>query len=173
MNNAALDEIRWQAEECDKVLDSFEYFLDNYVWIEDKATNEPIKLTLWPDQRTVIPQILNNLLIIILKAHQLGYTWLFVAAYALYLSITKAMHQVVINSFNEDAGKEIMGRVNFIRHRIPDWLMPKIGKDNDLYLEFLHTDDNGAPAPSVIQIIPATEKGGQSKTPNVMIFDES
>ena len=173
MTRPAIDEIRWQSEECDKVLDSFEYFLDEYVWIEDKASNQPLKLTLWPDQRSVIPVIRNNLLIVILKAHQLGYTWLFVAAYSLYLSITKGMHQVVINSFSEDAGKEIMDRVNFIRHRLPDWLMPKIGTDNSLYLEFLHTDDAGAPVPSVIQVIPATEKGGQSKTPNVMIFDES
>jgi len=172
-NNAAIDEIRWQAEECDCVLNSFEYFLDEYVWIEDKATNQPIKLTLWPDQRKVLPIFFNDLLIIILKAHQLGYTWLFVAAYALYLSITKSLHQVVINSFNEDAGKEIMDRVNFIRYRLPDWLLPKIGTDNSLYLEFLHTDEHGAPAPSIIQVIPATEKGGQGKTPNVMIFDES
>lgn len=171
--SAAIDEIRYQAEECDRVIDSFEYFLDEYVWIEDKATNAPLKLTLWPEQRPIVPTFLENLLIVILKAHQLGYTWLFVAAYALYLSITKALHQVVINSFNEDAGKEIMDRVNFIRYRLPDWLMPKVGTDNSLYLEFLHTDDDGAPAPSIIQVIPATEKGGQSKTPNVMIFDES
>lgn len=166
-------DIQWQFEECFRVIESFEYFLDEYVWIEDKSTNLPIKLKLWPSQREALPQIENRLLIA-LKAHQLGYTWIFVAARALWLSITRPLHQVVINSFNEDAGKEIVDRINFIRWRLPDWLMPEVGTDNSLYLQFVHRDpDTGAKCPSTIQIIPATEKGGQSKTPNVMYFDES
>ena len=174
---AAAEEIQeillLESEERYKIAQSFAYFLDEYVWIEDKATNQPIKLTLWPDQRKVIPDVLDNRLLVILKAHQLGYTWLFVAGYALWLSITKKMHQVVINSFNEDAGKEIITRVNFIRNRLPGYLLPEVGADTTLSMEFLHKDDNDVVAPSTIQVIPATEKGGQSKTPNVMVFDES
>lgn len=174
MGSAAIDYQEQQYRECLAVMDSFEYFLDEYVYIEDKETNAPIKLTLWPAQREVIPTVLSSRLLIFLKAHQLGYTWLFVAGQALWLSITRQLHQVVINSFNEDAGKEIMDRIRFIRDRLPDWMLPPIGTDNSLYLEFKHADySSGKPAPSTIQVIPATEKGGQGKTPNVMIFDES
>jgi len=163
-----------EEEECYRVIESFEYFLDEHVWIEEKADNQPIKLNLWPDQRRVLPDFLDAQFIEILKAHQLGYTWIFVAAYALWLSITKPMHQVVINSFNEDVGREIIRRVNFIRVRLDnELLIPKVGIDTTLMIEFLHKDDRDLEAPSTIQVIPATEKGGQSKTPNVMIFDES
>jgi len=169
MNNLAIDIIKEQF----KVIESFEYFLDEYVWIEDKATNTPIKLELWPEQRRVIPQFLNARLLTILKAHQLGYTWIFVAAYCLWESIRTGLFQAVINSFNEDAGKEIVDRANFIKDRLPAWLVPPLGIDTTLKLKFLHHNKDGIEEPSVIQVIPATEKGGQSKTPNVMIFDES
>jgi len=162
-----------QIRECYRTIGSFEYFLDQYVWIEDKATNQPIKLELWPDQRKVIPDFLTSRLLAILKAHQLGYTWIFVAARVLWKCITRMMYQVVVNSFNEDVGREIITRVNFIRNRLPEWMVPPITRDTGLFLEFMHKDKEGKQAPSTIQVIPATEKGGQSKTPNEMIFDES
>jgi hypothetical protein len=160
-------------DECLKVIGSFEYFLDEYVHIEDKNTNQVIKLNLWPEQRAQVPLLLSSQLLISLKAHQLGFTWIFVGAYVLWLSITNPLHQVVVNSFNEDVGVEIMKRIRFIRERLPAWLHPSVGTDNNLVMEFLHKDAKGVDTPSVIQVIPATEKGGQSKTPNVMIFDES
>lgn len=112
-------------------------------------------------------------LVEILKAHQLGFTWIFVAAYTLWCSITKPLHQVIINSFNEDAGAEIVKRIVFIRDRLPEWLYPPLGTDNNLIQEYQHRDKKGILVPSTIQVIPATEKGGQSKTPNILIFDES
>ena len=154
-------------------LDDFETFLDSHVWIEDKVTNEVIDLQLWPGQRSEIQKFLDEDLLIILKAHQLGWTWIFVAAYVLWMSLRTPLHQVIINSFNEDVGIEIMTRIRFIRERLPKWMLPEIGTDNNLKMEFNHRDSNGILTPSVIQVIAATEKGGQSKTPNIMIFDES
>lgn len=172
MNNAATDDFQWKVQECQKVIGSFEYFLDEYVYIEDKATNQPIKLALWPAQRDTIPVFLDEQFIIFLKAHQLGYTWLFVAAYGIWKSITTPMHQMIVNSFNEDVGKEIIDRCRFILNRLPEWLYPPISKNSTLEIEFMHQIDK-IDSPSNIEVIPATEKGGQSKTPNIMVFDES
>lgn len=153
--------------------DSFEYFLDNFVHIEDKQTHQAIKLQLWPEQRRVLPIVTYSKLLEIIKAHQLGFSWLFVAAYTLWRSICIPMHQVVINSFNEDVGQELIKRIEFVRLRLPDPLYPALTTSNLQYLEFGHRDSQGLPVPSTIQVIAATEKGGQSKTPNIMIFDES
>jgi hypothetical protein len=173
-DNPSQETILERSNECLKVCQSFEYFLDKYVWIEDKANNQPIKLHLWDSQRAEIPAYLIENLVIILKAHQLGYTWIFVAAYTLWLSITTPLHQTIVNSFSEDVGIEILKRVVFILDRIPDWLYPPVGKKTTTEIEFLHTDHlTGLNQPSEIQVIPATEKGGQSKTPNVLIIDES
>jgi hypothetical protein len=152
---------------------SFEYFLDKYVFIEDKATNSVIKLELWPEQRNFLPLLLIAKIIETIKAHQLGFTWIIVAAYALWRSITTTLFHTVINSFNEDVGLEIIKRVEFIRQRLPEMLYPPLSKSVTDQLEFDHRDENGLQVPSLIQVIPATERGGQGKTPNLMIFDES
>lgn len=152
---------------------SFEYFLDRYVHIEDKSTGTAIKLTLWPAQRGQICHLIGSRIIEIIKAHQLGFTWIFVAAYALWRCITRPLFQVIVNSFNEDVGLEIIKRVDFIRQRLPEMLYPPISKSVTDMTEFDHRDREGNKLPSLIQVIPATEKGGQSKTPNLSIFDES
>ena len=174
MGQPALDNWRYWADEMVKIAASFEYFLDEHVWIEDKNSQEPIKLELWDSQREKLPEYLSERLIIILKAHQLGYTWIFVAAYCLWEAMTKPMHHIVVNSFNEDVGVEILNRVDFILDRLPSEIYPAIGKSNTQLKEFIHREpDTGIPQPSIIQVIPATEKGAQSKTPTILIIDES
>ncbi len=172
-SNLAIDRVQWELDECYKVQESFEYFLDEYVYIEDKLTQQPIKLKLWPSQADKIQELQDNRLVTVLKAHQLGYTWIFVAAYCLWRAITQAMHHIVINSFNEDVGIEILVRMDFILDRLPSFLVPPVGKSNTQLKEFIHIDERGVKTSSVIQVIPATEKGGQSKTPTIFIIDES
>jgi len=175
MENQAIatDIFQEQVVECEKVCESFEYFLDEYVWIEDKVSKEAIDLKLWPAQREKIADLFLHRLLIILKAHQLGYTWIFVAAYCLWRAITEPLHHIVINSFNEDVGVEILKRLDFILDRIPTWMYPPIGQSQTQLKEFLHYDEAGRKIPSIIQVIPATEKGAQSKTPTILIVDES
>jgi hypothetical protein len=171
-SNAArqIDPIDLDLQECRA---SFETFLDRHVWIEDKVTHQAIRLQLWPEQRRVIPGFLASDKDLFLKAHQLGFTWIFVAAFGVWCSVFKPLHQFVVNSFNEDAGGEIMDRARFIRDRLPREWEIQIGKDNSEVQEYLHRDLAGHSVNSEMKVIPATEKGGQGKTPNVMIFDES
>ena len=168
-----VDNMHYWLQERILISKSFEYFLDKYVFIEDKATNSVIKLDLWPEQRNFLPTLLIAKIIEVIKAHQLGFTWIIVAAYALWRSITTTLFHTVINSFNEDVGLEIIKRVEFIRQRLPEMLYPPLSKSVTDQLEFDHRDENGLQVPSLIQVIPATERGGQGKTPNLMIFDES
>lgn len=153
----------------------FEYFLDEYVWIENKTAKppEPIKLVLWQSQREKIEDLFLHRLLAILKAHQLGYTWIFVAAYCLWRAITEGGHHIVINSFNEDVGTEILVRMDFIIERLPHQLMPECDRSNTVQKVFNHKDKKGKVLKSVVQVIPATEKGGQSKVPTILVIDES
>lgn len=170
-SNAAIDDIRWQAEECEKVLDSFEYFLDEYGYIEDKDSSKAIKFALWPEQRNVITRIMVALFVVILKARQLGLTWI-VAAYCLWLAITKPLQLIVIVSSKEDTAKEFLGRIKFMLIRLPEWLAPKLVRETTEELEFEHIDD-GKPVNSVIKSLPTTKSGAQSKTPTLLVIDEA
>ncbi len=165
--NTAID-LRYQIEECKRVWESFQYFLDEYVWIEDKEQKTAIKLKLWPSQVGIIGSIICCLLLIILKARQLGLTWL-TAAYVLWRSIKHPLHLTVIISVNEDLSIEFLNRVYFILDRLPEWLYPPVKTRTKQILEFAH--EKGLV--STIKSMPTTEMGAQSKTPNILIMDET
>lgn len=154
--------------ECQKVIGSFLYFLNTYVWIEDKENKAAIKLKLWPEQRRVIPIIVESLLLIILKARQLGLTWI-TAAYVLWQTIRNPLYLAIIISTTEDLSIEFLDRVYFILDRLPPWLKPQTKTRTKQVLEFQH--QNGLV--STVKSLPTTAMGAQSKTPNLLVMDET
>ena len=172
MGNAAQDDRKYQLNECFSVIDSFIYFINSYCWIEAKDTSEAIPFKLWPEQARIIPDIIKNLLVIILKARQLGLTWL-VAAYCLWVAITKPLQLIVIMSSKEDTAKEFLARVKFILVRLPEWLYPAVARETTEEIEFSHTDNSGHPINSLIKSLPTTKSGAQSKTPTILVIDEA
>jgi len=151
-------------------------FLDVFAWIEDKNTNQAIRFQLWPMQRECIGTLVDSSRLLILKARQLGWTWL-VAAYCLWLVIFYPLQEILVISMGETEAKEFLHRVRFMLQRLPDWLLlrakTKVVKDTSEYLEFEHIDDRGKEANSIIKSLPTTQKGGQSKTPTCLIVDEA
>ena len=165
--NAAID-LKFQIDECRQVWISFLYFLNEYVWIENKETKAAMKLKLWPAQAGIIGEMVGCLLLVILKARQLGLTWL-TAAYVLWRSIKHPLHLTVVISVNEDLSIEFLDRIYFILDRLPSWLYPPIKTRTKQTLEFLHYEGTI----STIKSMPTTEMGAQSKTPNILVMDET
>ena len=147
---------------------SFFYFISNFCYIIDKNTKEAIKFKLWPAQERILPDIISAMLLIILKARQLGLTWI-CAAYVLWYCITKKNRLVIVISAKGDWAVEFLDRVYFMLRRLPVWLYPEITKETTEVLTFKHEDGNE----STIKSLPTTEAGAQSKTPDVLILDES
>ena len=157
-----------QIHECRKVWESFEYFLDHYVHIEDKESKRAIKLELWPAQRAILHDLVNQSLLTLLKTRQVGLTWL-AAALVLWLSIRNPLFLAIIISASEDHAIEFLNRVYFILDRLPSWLYPPIKSRTKMILEFAHLDNTTA----TIKSMPTIEMGAESKTPNVLIIDEA
>ena len=151
-----------------EVAASFLYFIQQYCYIIDKNTKEAIKFRLWPAQFKVLPDILNAMLLIILKARQLGLTWI-CAAYALWYTITKRNRLVVVISAKGEWAVEFLERVYFMLQRLPVWLYPKVAKETTEVLVFEYKDGSK----STIKSLPTTEAGAQSKTPDILILDET
>ncbi len=163
--------LKWKVEECQKVIKSFTYFLNNYVWIEDKASHTAIKLELWPEQEKIISTIVESPLLIILKARQLGLTWL-IAAYVLWQTLRNRLYLTVVISVNEELSIEFLERVYFIMDRCPKWLGTAgapIKTRSKQVLEIQHLRG----LVGTIKSLPTTEMGAQSKTPNLLIMDET
>jgi len=154
--------------ECFKVMESFSYFLDKYVYIEDKESGIAIPFKLWPEQKRILPDLLYVVLLIMIKARQLGLTWL-CAALALWLSITKSLQLTVCISAKEEWAIEFLDRVKFIMVRLPPWMVPPILIENNQMLRF----DCGENLYSDIKSLTTTEEGAQSKTPTLLILDET
>lgn len=173
MENLAIDEIKYQCDEIEKCFNSFFYFVTNYCWIEDKETSIAIPFKLWPAQKEIIPKIVESLLLIILKARQLGLTWL-IACFCLWLVRFRPLQHILVISMGEREAKEFLElRVRFILQRLPSWMFPKVVRDTSEFLEIEHIDESGARVNSLIQSLPSTPKGGQSRTPTLLVIDES
>jgi len=157
-----------KVKECKKVIDSFSYFINEYVFIEDKESHTAIKIKLWPEQVKIIPVIVEAMLLIVLKARQLGLTWL-VAMYVLWQIMRNQLYLAVVISVTEELSIEFLERVYFIMDRLPVWLKPPIKSRTKQILEFQHAEG----LVSTIKSLPTTEMGAQSKTPNLLIMDET
>jgi hypothetical protein len=168
-DNLPLEEI---VTECKKVAtpnaSGFLYFLNTYVFIEDKEAKTAMKLNLWPSQTEIIPTIVLSQLIVMLKARQLGLTWL-IAAYVLWRSIIHQLHLSVIISVTESLSIEFLDRVYFIHERLPIWISPPVKTHTQQVCEFAHVGG----LTSTIKSLPTTEMGAQSKTPNILVLDET
>jgi hypothetical protein len=168
MPEPALNLIDRQEEECYKICQSFLYFVDEYCWIEDKERKIAIPFKLWVCQKRIIPVIVHALRLIILKTRQLGLTWI-LAAYTLWLAITRPLQLIVVISAKEDWAAEFIERVKFIMDRLPIWMLPEINKATTQTIEFQH----GEGLVSQIKSLPTTPAGAQSKTVSLLIMDET
>lgn len=141
------------------------YFIHNYLWIYDATLHTWIPFHLWPGQATTLKDIQDNLLVVILKARQLGLTWLCLG-FALWLMLFHPAAAVLIFSRRDDEAVYLLGteRLKGMYFRLPDWMQARgILNDNDHEWAL----SNG----SVARAFPTT--AGDSYTASLVIVDEA
>lgn len=94
--------------EWNKCADSVTYFINTYVVIYDATLKGWISFSLWLEQEASLETIHLNQLVIILKARQLGLTWL-VLAYFLWLMIFHPSAAVLVFSLRDTEAKFLIG----------------------------------------------------------------
>jgi hypothetical protein len=107
------------------------YFIDQYVLILN-ATNETWEpFTLWPAQRGILDDLHNNRQLVILKARQLGLTWLCLA-YALWRMVFYPIATIAIFSRIEIDAQELLDkRLKGMWERLPIWMKTAfVAEDN-------------------------------------------
>lgn len=158
---------------------NIKYFIENYVYIEDRDSPElAVLFKLWDGQVDALNMFENNRLNIVLKARQLGLTWLALAFGVRELIFNKG-YQIVALSKKEDDAKELIRRVEFILRYMPKWLIVEDCKENSdfkglkwsstsLSVKIFHP--NGET--SIFNAMPASQDSGRSFTANLVIIDE-
>lgn len=168
-------------DEYERCFDGFEYFVDTWCCIQDRKSGggtETVPFKLWPGQKQVVSLILTTVFLVILKARQLGLTWL-VAAYVLWRAIFHYNELIIVISAKEDLAIEFLDRVKFMFDRLPDWMKPAVRVRHTTELSFGYEtrDERGnvkiEGLNSTIKSIPSTPDAGQSKTISLLVMDET
>lgn len=168
------------SDDYERCSNNFAFFVDEFCTIQDRKTEEPIPFKLWEGQRLVVPLLIDEKLLICLKARQLGITWL-VVCYVLWRAIFHFNELIiVISGDNEDFSKEFIERVKFVFDNLPVWMKPKVYKRNELNLCFgeestnRHTGETSIGGlNSTIKGLAPTSSAGQSKTVSLLVLDEA
>jgi len=142
-----------------------DYFIDNYCEIYDATDREWIPFDLWPEQKETLFTITDNRLVVILKARQLGQTWL-VLAFALWLMLFHPEATILLFSRRDDEAIHLLDfRLKEMFKRLPWWIKGSIGFELDSKHEWRLS--NG----SVVYAFPTT--AGDSYTATLAIVDEA
>jgi hypothetical protein len=148
---------RHYLKEIHKCLKAPGYFLDTYGQIYDATSRDWVPFRLWPGQFQTLHSVADHRLLVILKARQLGLTWL-VLGYALWLMLFRPAATVLLFSRREDEAIDLLKtRLRGLYERLPAWLKVRsFVVDNDHAWEW----SNGSRALA----LPAT--AGDSYTAN-------
>lgn len=163
------------------------YFIENYVYIENKdggANERSILFKLFPEQQRVLKEIDENKLNIIIKARQLGMTWL-VIAYGLHGCLSVQQYTVAILSQTEEYMYAAINRVEYILMQLPKWLMQEYKKETSTYksmylyekksdeiIIYHPAKEDGTRVISKINGYVSTERSGRSITADLILLDE-
>lgn len=158
---------------------NLEYFIDTYGHIQDHDSPDIIeKFSLWEDQRKALRTMASNKHTIILKARQLGLTWL-VLHYAVHLLLFTPGRVCVGVSQTEDYAKELVSRMAFMLSQMPELIADRehqpAGWTGPVYYKTTLTltiDRRDNMAVSEFKCFASSPSVGRSITADLLIMDE-
>ena len=129
-----------------------------------------VKFELYPFQKSVLWEFVNNRFNIVLKFRQAGITEL-ISMYCLWLAMYHSNKNIVIISIKDRVAKKVLRKIKFMYRHLPDHLKIQVvnGRGTEIgtstELEFA----NG----SIISSIPTTEDAGRSEGLSLLVIDEA
>lgn len=150
------------------------YFIENYVRIEDKdKPGLSIPFKLWPKQKDAVLSILDHKFNIIMKARQLGISWLVLAIASDVMMFTEGA-TVIGLSRTEDEAKELVRRIGTIFEAMGEFV--SIEKKEGMFTVEITamkvTLYREGRKPSVFKAFPSSTAAARSFTANLILFDE-
>lgn len=139
-------------------------FIHDYCMIYDGKTRRWIPFDLWPMQGQVIDQLDSHQMNVILKARQMGLTWVCIG-FALWLMIFYPIQTILLFSRRDEEAVELLDfRLKGMYRRLPKWMQTREVKTSNAH-EFKLSNESRALA------FPTT--GGRSYTGTFALVDEA
>lgn len=180
LNLSDIELVEFQREyELEKCREDVVYYVKNYCCYEDKDADELIQsFDLWLEQERALESIVDHRRNIILKARQLGISWL-VISYASWVLRMRSGRTVIGLSRTEDEAKELVRRLEVEFANMPylirehkstsaiGWKGPTYEKHSlELVIHYPNEPD------SVFKAFPSSPGSCRSFTADLVIFDE-
>ena len=154
------------------------YWLKTYGHIEDKDAPELIQpFNPWKEQVETFEAFLTHKHNIVLKARQLGFTWL-ALHYAAWIMLTKPGRTVICLSRTEEDAKELVRRLAVILRYMPELVFEKgsipggyegAWFENNSLTVTIHFPNSPV---STMMGVPSSSDAGRSLTADLLIIDE-
>jgi hypothetical protein len=154
----AREEVEWL-----KCAESIDYWLESYVYIFNATDKDWVRFELWPAQTETLYTMRQSAQSVVLKARQLGLSWLTLCN-ALYDMLFTPAATVLIFSKRDEEATELLERIKGIYERLPRWMQARSITANSGHDWAL---SNGSSA----KAFPTT--GGRSYTGSLVIVDEA
>lgn len=158
--------------------DNIEYFIEHYIYIEEPDNKDNIlqQFKLWDKQKELLNSVHENRLNIILKARQLGVTWL-TLAYSMHQLLFNVGYLIIALSKTEEDAKELIRRLKTMLSKLGMFIKEDIDENKDwqglkykttaLSIEITHKEKA-----SVFKAFSSSKSAGRSFTANLLILDE-
>ncbi|MBP8125781.1 MAG: hypothetical protein KAZ26_24240 [Caldilineaceae bacterium] len=140
------------------------YFIKNYCWLFNATEGRWMPFELWPAQAWAINEMFLNRLVVVLKARQLGLSWL-TLSFALWLMLFRPAAVIGIFSRRETDARELLSeRLRGMYNHLPAWMQAKnVARDSGAWWSL----SNGSAA----MAFPTS--GGRQYTFAFVIVDEA
>lgn len=139
------------------------HFVETYVELYNATAQAWLNFRLWPAQHDVLKAFATHRLLVLLKARQLGMTWL-VLAYALWVITFQAPAIVLLFSLREAEAVELLMRLRGMYDRLPSFLRARGVTQSTPNTWTLSTGS---------RVLAFSTKGGRSYTASLAIVDEA
>lgn len=139
------------------------YFIHQYCYIYNATEREWIPFHLWPAQVSTLRTILDSRLLLVLKARQLGLSWL-VLCFALWEMLFRPAAAVLLFSKRDEEAIDLLDRLKGIYQRLPTWLQARSVVEDNSHEWQLSTGSSAKAFPTT---------GGRSYTGSLVIVDEA
>jgi hypothetical protein len=141
------------------------HFINHFCHIEDAARRGWVPFKLWPAQVKSLRTIAHKPQVVVLKARQLGLTWL-VVCYALWLMLFRHGAGVLLFSRRENEAEELLERMRGVHRRLPEFLQAEVTVDNAQELRF-------GVIRSSARCFPTSRHSGRSYSATLVVVDEA
>ena len=139
------------------------YFTQSYARIYNATDQRWLPFDLWPAQASTLGKMSSDRMLVMLKARQLGMSWLSLA-YALWLLIFFSPATVLLFSLREAEAIELLGRLKEMYKLLPEWMQARnVMRENDTTFSL----SNGSRA------LAFSTKAGRSYTGTLALVDEA